>query len=181
MHSKVDLTTGKLTVTDGDRVACAALLRVPGRDGRGAYMGEVHIPGIGTDEMPMRESLADSIRDLGDALERHGFGTRPISLPATLMYGGAWASGALESQVEYDPLKDPRVGEACRRFFNLLWANLPGHVLLKPVMLPSGLKVTFRSNRGITTVVFDTGVLARAAVDGYLELLARAAVGLVPR
>lgn len=180
MRSNVDAVTGSLTVRDGARRARATLLRVPGRDGRGAYMGEVCIAAT-TDETPLRVNIAESIRDLGDALDRHGFHVRPLSLPARLVYGGAWAPGALESQIGYDMLRDPKTGDACRRFFNLLWANLPGHVLLKPVMLPSGLKVTFRSNRGITTVVFDTGVLARAAVDGYLELLARAAVGLVPR
>jgi len=175
MRGGVDPVTGRLTVVDGDRVARAALLRVPGRDGLGAYMAEVHIPGLGTDEMPLRGSITDSIRDLGDALERHGFGTRPISLPATLMYGGAWAPGVLEAQVEYDPLEDPRVDEACRRFFNLLWVNLPGQWKLKPVMHPGRLKVVCRSPMGLTTAVYDSVALARAVDNGYLEKLALAA------
>ncbi len=174
-QSDVDPATGKMTVLDGDRSATAALLRVPGRDGHGAYMGEVHIPGLGTDEMPLREDLTDSLRDLSDALERHGFGTRLISLPATLMYGGAWAKGELESQVEYDPLKDPKVDEACRRFFNLLWANLPGQWLLKPMTHQKGLAVECRSPKGLTTAVFDMGILARAAGSGHLDKLALAA------
>lgn len=175
MHDEVDPMTGMLTVTNGDRVAKVALLRVPGRDGRGAYMGEILITGVCTDEMPLRGSITDSIRDLGDALERHRFGTRPISLPATLMYGGAWAPGALESQVEYDPLKDPRVSEACRRFFNLLWANLPGEWTLKPMMHPKGLAVECRSPMGLTTAVYDMGILARAADSGDLDMVAMAA------
>lgn len=174
MRSSVD-ATGRLTVSDGDRIATATLLRVPGRDGRGAYMGEVHVPGVCTDEMPLRESITDSIRDIGDALDRHGFGTRPISLPATLMYGGAWAPGALEAQVEYDPLEDPRVGDACRRFFNLLWANLPGRWALRPMTHPKGLVVECRSPNGLVRAVYDMGILARAADSGHLDRLALAA------
>jgi len=175
MQSRVDLVTGKMTVTDGDRVARASLLRVPGRDGHGAYMGEVCILDI-TDEMPLRESIADSIQDLSDALERRGFGTRSISIPATLVYSGAWAPGALETQVEYDPLKDPlRVGEACRRFFNLLWANLPGEWKLVAGSHLIGMEVVCHSPRGLTTAVYDSSVVARAADDGHLDKLASAA------
>jgi len=170
---QVDPKTGMLTVTDGHRVAKAALLRVPGPDGHGAYMGELHITGVCTDEMPMRGSITDSIRDIRDALERHGFGAKPISIPATLMHGGAWAPGALESQVEYDPSGDPEA-EACRRFFNLLWANLPGEWRLKSAPHPRGLEVVCRSPKGLTAAVYDTDVLVRAADSGYLEALAMA-------
>ncbi len=166
---------GSLTVRDGDRVAIATLLRVPGRDGHGAYMGEVCISGLGTDETPLRDDLAESIRDLGDALERHGFDTRPISLQAKLIYGGAWVPGVLETQVEYDPIKDPKVSDACRRFFNLLWANLPGQWTLKPMMQPTGLEVRCIGPNGFTAAVYDTGVLARAAGSGHLDRLAKVA------
>lgn len=175
MRSNVDMTTGSLIVRHGNRVARATLLRVPGRDGLGAYMGEVDIPGVCTDETPLREDFADSLRDLGNALERHGFAVRPTSLPVKLVYGGAWATGALEDQIGYDPLKDPRVDDACRRFFNLLWANLPGEWRLKPMMQPEGLEVVCLSPNGFAVAVYDTRILARAADNGHLDGLALAA------
>jgi len=173
MHS-ID-KAGDLVVKEGGRIAIASLLRVPGRDGHGAYMGEFHVPGACTDEMPLRENIADAICDLAGALERHGFAVPAISLPAKLIYGGAWAPGALETQVEYDPLEDPRAGEACRRFFNLLWVNLPGKWLLSSAIRPKGLEVVCLSPNGLTTAVYDMGVLASAADSDYIDKLALAA------
>ncbi len=166
---------GRLKVTDGDRVARVSLLRVAGRDGRGAYMGEIYILDIGTDEMPLRNDIVESIRDLSDALDRHGFMVSPLSLPTRLVYGGAWAPGALEEQIGYDPLEDPKTGDACRRFFHLLWANLPRQWLLKPAMVQGRLKVVCLSPNGLMTAVYDKGVLSRAAKSGHLDKLAFAA------
>ena len=179
----IDVGTGTLTAVRGDgRVAKATLLRVPGHDGHGAYMGEVDItpPNI-TDEMPLRDDLTDSIRDIGDALVRHGFDVRPVSLPVRLVYGGAWAPGALENQVGYDPLNDPEADEACRRFFNLIWANLPRQWSLEPKLTPWGLKILFRAPDVLRTEVYGTHTLIRAAADGHLNRLAAMAASLVSR
>lgn len=174
MRSNIDITTGILTVMDGDHTARVTLLRVPGLDGRGAYMGKVEVRG-GGDKTPLRVDLTDSIRDLGDALERHGFGdAKPASLPAQLVYGGAWAPGALKRQVEYNPLKDPneKAEVVCRRFLNLLWAALPRQWALDPTLTPVGMMVIFRTPAENKAETYNKRDLVCAARDGRLDEMA---------
>lgn len=103
----------------------AFILRLPGRDGHGAYTAEVGGCNCEFAETgAFRASLAEARSDLAAMLARRGAPPERASAVAPrLVYGGAWAEGALERQPGYNPALDPRLRPQQARLLNLLWAN----------------------------------------------------------
>jgi len=125
MNSRME--NGSLVFVAGARTARASVLRVPGPDGRGAYVGELNIQEGPTETTRPRENADAAHRDLAAAIGRHGFSVLPLVLTPILVYSEGWVPGELALQRGYDPAMDPAsdLRRLYARFIGLLWANLP--------------------------------------------------------
>jgi len=165
---------GSLLIPLPDCDVRASVLRVPGRDGRGAYMAEVSFCGERdfVETADFRPAVAEAIRDLVVILARHGIADIPAVRPR-LVYGGAWAPGELERQPGYNPRRDLRSDSAHSRFLNLLWAALPPDWRVHAEGPPGGVRLRFTRPSGTSFAeVYCDEVIRRAEQQGRLDELA---------
>jgi len=173
---------GSLLIPLPDCDVRASVLRVPGRDGCGAYMAEVSFDG-GRDFVEaadFRPAAAEAICDLVVILARHGITDIPTVRPR-LVYGGTWAPGELEKQPGYNPRRDPRSDPARSRFLNLLWAALPPDWQVREVFGAPGVGARLRFTRPSGTSfaeVYGDETIRMAEKQGRLDEFAMSSARL---
>jgi len=177
---------GSLLIPLPDCDVRASVLRVPGRDGRGAYVAEVSFDGERdfVETADFRPTPPEAICDLVTILARHGI-TDISAVRPRLVYGGAWAAGELERQPGYNPRRDPRLSRAYSKFLNLLWAALPPDWRVHAEVFGAsraGVRIRFTRPSGASFArPYYDEVVQRAEKLGWLHELAMSSARLAVR